>query len=85
MNEPTSPSPAQSTTPVRSLQEILQNRIIQKKTEMHPSHNKVYLENLWAEIETLQWVLAQILTLSATLTNHITRDSFFDPSEIKRK
>ena len=63
MNEPTSPSPAQSTTPVRSLQEILQNRIIQKKMEMHPSHNKVYLESLWAEIETLQWVLAQILTL----------------------
>jgi hypothetical protein len=27
---------------------------------MHPSHNKVYLESLRIEIETIQWVLAQI-------------------------
>jgi hypothetical protein len=64
MNEPSSPqSPAQSTTlPLRSLQEILHNRIIQKKAEMHESHNRVYNDRLWTEIETLQWVLAQILT-----------------------
>ena len=61
MNEPSSPQ--STTTPLRSLQEILHNRIIQKKREMHPSHNKAYLENLWTEIETLQWVVAQILTL----------------------
>jgi hypothetical protein len=30
---------------------------------MHPSPNKVLLESLWTEIETLQWVLAGILTL----------------------
>jgi hypothetical protein len=61
MNEPSSP---QSTiTPLRSLQEILHNRLIQKKREMHPSHNKAYLENLWTEIDTLQWVVAQILML----------------------
>ena len=36
MNEPSSlPSPTQSTTPLRSLQEILHNRIIQKKGEIH--------------------------------------------------
>jgi hypothetical protein len=66
MNNPTSspPSPARSTLPpLRSLQEILQNRIIQKKREMHPSHNKAYNDSLWTEIETLQWVLDQILTL----------------------
>jgi UV DNA damage repair endonuclease len=64
MNE-SSPTPAQSTTttPLRSLQEILHNRIIQKKGEMHESHNRVYNENLWTEIETLKWVLAQILSL----------------------
>ena len=49
--------------PLRSLQEILQNKIEQKKSEMHQSHNKAYLESLWTEIETLQWVSAQILTL----------------------
>jgi hypothetical protein len=64
MNKSSLPSPsAQSTLLLRSLQEIIHNRIIQKKSEMHPSHNKAYLENLWTEIETLQWVLAEILTL----------------------
>jgi hypothetical protein len=64
MNEPSLPSPsAQSTLLLRSLQEIIHNRIEQKKREMHPSHNKVYLESLWISIETLQWVLAGILTL----------------------
>ena len=59
MNEP-SPS-AQSTLPLKTLEEILQNRIIQKKREMHPSHNKAYNDSLWTEIETLQWVLDQYL------------------------
>jgi hypothetical protein len=58
---PTSAPP--STPPLSSLQEILHNRIIQKKAEIHESHNRVYNDNLWKEIETLQWVLAQILTL----------------------
>jgi len=68
MNEPTSPqSPTQSTTLLlRSLQEILHNRIIQKKGEIHESHNRVYNDNRWTEIETLQWVLAQILTRRRT-------------------
>ena len=62
MNDPTSPT--QSTTLLlRSLQEILHNRIIQKKGEIHESHNRVYNDNIWTEIETLQWVLAQILML----------------------
>jgi hypothetical protein len=58
-----SSSPAQSQSPLTSLQEILHNRITQKKGEIHKSHNRVYNDNLWTEIETLQWVLAQILTL----------------------
>jgi hypothetical protein len=64
MNESSPTSSTQSpTVPLRSLQEIIHNRITQKKREMHPSHNKAYLESLHIEIETLQWVLAQILTL----------------------
>lgn len=63
MNEPTSSSPAQSTLPLKTLEEILHNRIIQKKREIHPSHNKAYLESLRIEVETLQWILAEILTL----------------------
>jgi hypothetical protein len=64
MNEPsTAPSEQSTTLPLRSLQEILHNRIIQKKGEIHESHNRVYNERIWTEIETLQWVLAQILSL----------------------
>jgi hypothetical protein len=51
------------TLPLRSLQEILHNRIIQKNREIHESHNRPCNERIWTEIETLQWVLAQILTL----------------------
>jgi hypothetical protein len=36
MTEPS--SPAQSQSPLRSLQEILHNRIVQKKGEIHESH-----------------------------------------------
>ena len=50
MNE--SSSSVQLTLPsLRSLQEIIHNRIIQKKMEIHPSHNKAYLESLWTEID----------------------------------
>jgi hypothetical protein len=52
MNESSSPS-AQTKLPLRYLQEIIHNRIIQKKREMHPSHNKVYLESPHTELETL--------------------------------
>jgi hypothetical protein len=66
MNEPsssTSPSAQSTTLALTSLQEILHNRIIQKKGEIHESHNRAYNERIWTEIETLQWVLAQILSL----------------------
>jgi hypothetical protein len=54
-NESSPPSrSAQSTLPLRYLQEILHNRITQKKGEMHPAHNKAYVESLWSEIEMLQ-------------------------------
>jgi hypothetical protein len=64
MNESSSSpqSPTQSESPLRSLQELLHNRIAQKKAEIHKSHNRAYNDSLWKEIETLQWVLAQILT-----------------------
>jgi hypothetical protein len=55
-----SPSAQSTLLPLKTLQEILQNRVIQKKGEMHESHNRVYNDGLWTEIETIQWVLAQI-------------------------
>lgn len=43
-----------------TLQQAIENRIRQKKLEIHPSHNRAYIDSLWIEIETLQWVLRQI-------------------------
>ena len=44
---------------LKALQDILHNRIKQKKGEIHDeSHNIVYNQNLWREIETLHWCLA---------------------------
>jgi hypothetical protein len=40
------PSISPSTLPLKTLEEILQNRIIQKKGEMHKSHNRVYNDSL---------------------------------------
>jgi hypothetical protein len=55
MNESLSPqSPTQSQSPLFSLQEILHNRIIQKKGQIHESSNRAFNERIWAEIETLQ-------------------------------
>jgi hypothetical protein len=43
-NEPAPSIPsAQTTLPLRSLQEILHNRIIQKKGEIHESHIRVIM------------------------------------------
>ena len=82
MNEPSSlPSPTQSTTPLRSLQEILHNRIIQKKGEIHKSHNRAYNDNLWTEIETLQWILDQILMLLRR-SPAAQRVTFFEPDQM---
>jgi hypothetical protein len=43
MNESSSASSSvqSPTLPLRSLQEIIHNRIIQKKKEMHPSHKSI--------------------------------------------
>ena len=56
-------SKEQEVSPLKALQDILRNRIKQKKGEVHECHSMVYNQNLWREIETLNWVLAQILTL----------------------
>jgi hypothetical protein len=58
MNEEQEPTPL-----LRLLEDILYNRIKQKKREMHKATERAVTDKLWTEIETLQWVLAQILTL----------------------
>jgi hypothetical protein len=43
-----------------TLRQTIEDRIQQKKREIHPSHNRAYIDSLRIEIETLQWVLDQI-------------------------
>ncbi|MDQ3868896.1 MAG: hypothetical protein M3250_04975 [Thermoproteota archaeon] len=69
-----SPSEQSSMLPLRLLQEIIDNRIIQKKSEMHPSHNKVYLESLRIEVDHCNGYQHKYL-FAATLTSHIKRIS----------
>jgi hypothetical protein len=48
------------------LEQRIREKIQQVKDEVHPAHNKIYLEtlNLRIEIETLNWVLNEIGSLS---------------------
>jgi hypothetical protein len=42
------------------LEQRIREKIQQAKGEMHPSHNRIYLEALRFKIETLNWVLNEI-------------------------
>ena len=44
---------------LRLFEDILYNRIKQKKQEMHRTHNRADTDRVWTEIETLQWVLSE--------------------------
>ena len=52
----------QEPDPLRLLEDILYNRIKQKKQEMHRTHNRDNTDHVWTEIETLQWILAESLS-----------------------
>jgi hypothetical protein len=54
---------------LKTLEDMLHNRIMQKKEEMHKSQNRSVTDSLWTEIETLQWVLSQSLSVRRRLGN----------------
>jgi len=43
------------------LEQRIREKIEMAKGEMHPAHNRIYLESLKIEIETLNWVLKEII------------------------
>jgi len=45
------------------LEQKINDRIQQAKNNMHPTHNRAYIDSLNIEIETLNWVLNEILVL----------------------
>lgn len=63
MNESAPAATSEEESPLKALQDILHNRIKQKKAEIHESHSEAYTGSLSREIELLHWCLAQILTL----------------------
>ena len=42
------------------LKEILNNKVKEKKNQIHPLHAKVYNDNLQIEIRSLRWLLEQL-------------------------
>jgi hypothetical protein len=55
-------------SPLKILEDMLHNRIIQKKEEIHKTtQNIADTDRLWTEIETLRWVLSQSLSISRRL------------------
>jgi len=46
------------------LEQRIKEKIQQAKGSIHPTHNRMYLESLRIEIETLNWVLKEIVSLS---------------------
>ncbi|MDQ4056337.1 MAG: hypothetical protein M3156_02850 [Thermoproteota archaeon] len=80
MTESSSPSGGQSTIlPLISLQEILHNSIIQKKGEIHESHNRAFNERIWAEIENIAMGIGSNTYSAATITGRIITKVYHRP------
>ena len=45
------------------LEQKIKDRIEEIRHRMHKTHNRAYTDSLWTEIETLNWVLNEILVL----------------------
>jgi hypothetical protein len=46
------------------LEQRIKNKILQTKGKMHTTRERAVTDRLWPEIETLNWVLNEILVLS---------------------
>jgi len=46
------------------LEQKIIDRIEEIRRRMHKTHNREYTDSLWTEIETLNWVLNEILVLN---------------------
>ena len=49
--------------PLKILEDMLYNRVTQKKEEIHKTQDRADTERLWTEIQTLRWVLSQSLSI----------------------
>jgi hypothetical protein len=53
----------------KKLQRIILDRIDEKKRSVHPSHSIVYNDNLWIQIQTLEWVLSEIRSIKRRMSS----------------
>jgi hypothetical protein len=51
------------------LEQRIRKKIQQAKDEMFPGHNRIYLEALRIEIDTLNWVLNEISRKKGNITS----------------
>jgi len=52
-----------TTPPLETLEDMLHNRILEKKHKIHKNQSMVDTEKLLTETETLRWVLGESLIL----------------------
>ena len=45
------------------LQRTILDKIHERKRKIHKLHNIVYNDNLWLQIQTLEWVLSEIRSI----------------------
>ena len=48
---------------LNKLVRIILDRIHERKRRMHKLHSIVYNDNLWLQIQTLEWVLSEIRSI----------------------
>jgi hypothetical protein len=54
---------------LKIIEDMLHNKILQKKREIHKTTQSIAdTERLWTQIETLQWILSQSLSIRRLLT-----------------
>jgi len=46
-----------------TLEQRIKHKIVQTKDKMHKTRERVITDRLWPEIETLNWVLNELLVL----------------------
>ena len=54
---------------LKTLEDMLHDRIAKKKVETHKYHEIAETEKIWTEIETLHWVLSESLSIRRRLDN----------------
>jgi hypothetical protein len=51
------------------LQKIILDKIDERKRTIYPSHSIVYNDNVWLQIQTLEWVLSKFTTKKKDVIN----------------